>query len=358
MPLSERENYLRNATMAGPEWMPCMVVISGASRRQLGEELDAVLARHPILLPYLVRGDPDCDETESGPAKSERWVLTDNWGCQWRSAIEGLEGIAVNPPLADWTALDSYQVPDPLVQADRAPADWEKIRQNIEATRKADKPVTGGLAHGHLFMRLCYLRGFENMMMDMATDEPRLQQLIDMIVGHSRVIIDQYLAMGVDVMNFPEDLGTQTASIMGPRAFARWIAPAYRKLMAPSHQAGVLVYMHSDGYIMDIMDEILACGVDIINPQDLVNGIDNLAEQVKGRVCISLDVDRQSIVPFGSRWEIHDLIEEEVRKLGSPRGGLELVVGIYPPTPSENIDAVCEALEGFRTYWWDGRGND
>ena len=44
------------------------------------------------------------------------------------------------------------------------------------------------------------------------------------------------------------------------------------------------------------------------------------------------------------------------RKLGSPRGGLELIVGIYPPTPAENIDAVCEAFEGLRTYWWDGRG--
>ncbi len=358
MPLSERENYLRNATMTGPEWMPCNVGISAATSDQLREELEAVLVRHPSVFPDFVPGQVDYDSWDFGPARRKGEVFTDEWGCQWRSAIDGIEGVVINFPLADWTALDSYQVPDPLVQADRAPADWEKVRQNIEAARKADKPVTGGLAHGHLFMRLCYLRGFENMMMDMATDEPRLGRLIDMIVGHSLVTIDQYLDMGVDVMSFPEDLGTQTASIMGPRAFERWIASAYRKLMGACRRAEALVHMHSDGYIMDIMDEILACGVDIINPQDLVNGIDNLAEQVKGRVCISLDVDRQSIVPFGSRREIHDLIEEEVRKLGSPRGGLELVVGIYPPTPSENIDAVCEALEDFRTYWWDGRGND
>jgi uroporphyrinogen-III decarboxylase len=30
--------------------------------------------------------------------------------------------------------------------------------------------------------------------------------------------------------------------------------------------------------------------------------------------------------------------------------------GIYPPTPPENVDALCSALEEFRTYWWDGRG--
>ncbi len=35
MPLSERENYLRNVTMTDPEWMPCSVHISDASWDQL-----------------------------------------------------------------------------------------------------------------------------------------------------------------------------------------------------------------------------------------------------------------------------------------------------------------------------------
>ena len=51
--------------------------------------------------------------------------------------------------------------------------------------------------------------------------------------------------------------------------------------------------------------------------------------------------------------KIDELIEEEVRKLGSPKGGLEFVAGIYPPTPPGNIDALFEALEKYRAYWWD-----
>jgi hypothetical protein len=97
---------------------------------------------------------------------------------------------------------------------------------------------------------------------------------------------------------------------------------------------------------------LLDCGVTIFNPQDLVNGIDEIARQLKGRVCIDLDVDRQSIVPFGTRREIRALIEEEVRKLGSPQGGLTMIVGIYPPTPPEHVDALLDAFEEFRTLWW------
>jgi uroporphyrinogen-III decarboxylase len=52
---------------------------------------------------------------------------------------------------------------------------------------------------------------------------------------------------------------------------------------------------------------------------------------------------------------VHDLIEEGVRKLGSPEGGLELSCGVYPPTPPENVDALIGAMEEYRTCWFDGR---
>lgn len=357
MPLSERENYLRNVTMTGPEWMPCQVAISDASWDHLREDLEDVVARHPTLFPDFKKGQRDFDNWEFAAAYRAGERFTDAWGCVWESAIDGLEGQVVECPLEDWGALDDYQPPDPLVQADRGPADWETAREQIRAAEGRKEPTGGGLPHGFLFMRLYYLRGFENLMVDMATDEPRLATLIHMLVEHNSKLVQQWLQIGLDTIRFPEDLGTQTASMISPATFHEWITPAYKTLMQPCRQAGVQVYVHSDGYIMDLIDEFIDCGVTIINPQDLCNGIDNLAQHVKGRMCISLDIDRQKIVPFGTRQEVHDLIEEEVRKLGGPQGGLEMIAGIYPPTPAENVDALCGAMEDFRTYWWDGRGN-
>jgi hypothetical protein len=115
---------------------------------------------------------------------------------------------------------------------------------------------------------------------------------------------------------------------------------------------------HSDGYIMDLLDDLIMAGVSIINPQDLCNGIGNLKEALKGRICIRLDVDRQTVIPFGTRQEIRALVEEEVRVLGSKKGGLELIAGIYPPTSPENVDALASAFEEFETYWFDGRGKE
>ncbi|HUT74908.1 MAG TPA: uroporphyrinogen decarboxylase family protein [Armatimonadota bacterium] len=356
MPLSERENYLRNASMTGPEWMPCSVSISGASWDQWRGELEQVLARHPTLFPGFEPGERDYDEWDYGAAHRAGERFTDAWGCVWYSEIAGIEGQVEGHPLADWDKLETYRAPDPLVQWDREPANWEKARSDAEQARREERLVTGGVRHGFLLMRMWYLRGFENLMFDIATDDPRLPRLIELLAEHNRRLIGAWLDIGVDVMGFGEDLGTQTASIISPRAFAGYVAPVYKRLIKPCRDAGCHVAFHSDGYVMELLGQLIDCGVTIVNPQDLCNGIDNLVREVKGRACIRLDIDRQKIVPFGTRREIRDLIEEEVRKLGSPAGGLELLVGIYPPTPPENVDALCDAMEEFRTYWWDGRG--
>lgn len=353
MPLTERENRLRNARREGPGWMPCYIGISAASRKQLGPEVEEVMARHPTLFPGFQRGAFDYENENFGPAYTAGELYTDAWGCVWDNRIGGLEGVVVEHPLADWDGLDHYLAPDPSRQLDRGAVDWESIERSVQAAKEAGHMTGGGVAHGFLFMRLTYLRGFENLLMDLADGEPRLHRLIGIVNAHNRYIVERYLRLGVDMMSFGEDLGTQTASIVSPGTFARWLAPRYQELMAPCREVGTLVFLHSDGYVMELMDEFIRCGVDIINPQDLCNGIDNLAREVKGRMTIALDVDRQTVVPFGTPSDVRALIEEEVRKLGDPSGGLELVCGIYPPTPPANIEAVCSAMEEFRTYWFD-----
>jgi len=93
--------------------------------------------------------------------------------------------------------------------------------------------------------------------------------------------------------------------------------------------------------------------VNIVNPQDLCNGIDNIARVIKGKACINLDIDRQTVIPYGNAHDIEQLIREEVMKLGSEAGGLEFISGIYPPTPPQNVEALCKALLKYRRYWWE-----
>ncbi len=349
--LTPRENYLRAARFRRPEWIPCRVILSSALRAAGRAELEQVMARHRWLWPDFRPGRIDFDNYPFAPHERVG-ELVDPWGCRWRCAIDGMVGTVVGHPLADWSALERLPRPSTLPQrAQRVTGDWRAARRHVERARSEGRLTTGGIYHGFFFMRLTYLRGFENLMCDLVTEPAELRDLIERVKAQCREILRRWLEMNVDEISFGEDLGTQQAPIVSPQTFAKFVTPVYKELMDPVRAAGALVYLHSDGRVLELMDEFAAAGVDIVNVQDLVNGIDNLAREVKGRFCIDLDVDRQKIVPFGTPRDIHDLIQEAVRKLGGPGGGLMLKVGIYPPTPPENVNAVCEAFGKFRTFF-------
>ena len=229
--------------------------------------------------------------------------------------------------------------------------DWTAIKNRIQTVKSQGNYYVGSLQHGHAFQRLSDLRGYENLLFDMTDGDPRLWQLIEMVENFSMGIVQRYLESGADVICYPEDLGMQLGPMLSPEHFRTYIKPIYENLMAPAHEAGCLVHMHSDGDIRDLVDDLVLSGVDALNLQDLVNGIDWIAANLKGRVCIDLDIDRQQITPFGSPEQIDSLIRQEVEKLGSPEGGLMMIYGLYPGVPLENVRAVMDAMERYAGFY-------
>lgn len=348
--MTHRENYLRTVQFRHPEWIQIDICINEAMWNYYGRELETVLLRHPAVFPdYKKRSGLDnLPKFDLDRLNTERVV--DRWGCTWVFPIPGMDGAVVGHPLEDLDDLAAFVPPEPDIPVWTA-EQYEAERKRVQAQKKRGRLVTAGTEHGFLFLRHTYLRGFENAMLDYALDEPRLADIYRMILDYWMPFVRHHVKQGVDVMAFAEDLGTQEATIVSPEDFRRWIKPAYAELMKPCKDNGVLVYLHSDGKTLDILEDQIEAGVDIVNPQDLCNGIDNIKRRIKGKACIHLDIDRQFVVPKGSPRDVDDLIKEEIMELGSPEGGLMMVAGIYPPTPLENLDALCTAAEKYREYW-------
>ena len=100
-----------------------------------------------------------------------------------------------------------------------------------------------------------------------------------------------------------------------------------------------------------LVDDLIDGGVEVINLQDVVNGIDWIADKFAGRTCIDLDIDRQSITARGTPEQIDSLIREEVTKLGSKAGGLMMIYGLYPGVPLENVGSLMDAMERYSTHY-------
>jgi uroporphyrinogen decarboxylase len=185
----------------------------------------------------------------------------------------------------------------------------------------------------------------------MVDGSPELRQLIEMVETFNRRIVEKHIELGVDEIGYPEDLGMQKGPMLSPAHFREYIKPSYERLVAPAKEAGRCIHMHSDGDIRELADDLIDVGIESLNLQDLVNGIDWIKDNIKGRACIDLDIDRQKVTRFGSPGDVEDLIHEEVEKLGSPEGGLTMIAGIYPGIPLENIRALMDAMEKYSTYY-------
>jgi uroporphyrinogen decarboxylase len=317
----------------------------------IGISLRTCSLGHPRLFPTFKKGSVDFNNF--GSRLKGREVL-DDFGCLWRFNISGLQGQVVKHPLKDWSDFAHYSLPDPekgIVQEGGGLDPWDAIEERIENARKMDDVIVGSMPHGFFFQRLYYLRGFENLMMDFVRNTSQLEKLIEMLTEYNLALVERFIRLRVDMVSFGDDLGLQDRMPISPKTFRRFIYPSYRKIFGRVRDSGIRVYLHTDGHIMEVADALMEAGVSVLNIQDRVNGLDNIREEIKGRVCIDLDIDRQLLVPFGNPEEIRSHIHEAVVKLGSEKGGLMMYSEIHADVPLENIDAVCTAFESLMNYY-------
>jgi hypothetical protein len=344
------ENTLRAIRFERPEHVPVVFWINPACWHHYPRDvLFELMTEHRILFPDF---GPEYELPELAPWERAGQPYTDAWSCTWETTDNGITGAVTGHPLADWDNFEHFTAPDPAKTNGISEMDWTAIKNRFLKAGAEGKHIAGSLEHGHTFQRLSYLRGYERLLFDMADKDQRLRRLIEMVETFNMGIVQRYLDLGSEMICYPEDLGMQRGPMLSPEQFRTYIKPIYEHLMAPAHKAGCLVHMHSDGDIRDLVDDLVVSGVDALNLQDLVNGIDWIASNLKGRVCIDLDIDRQQITRFGNPEQIDNLIREEVEKLASPQGGFMMIYGLYPGVPLENVKAIMDAMERYAAFYF------
>jgi len=316
--------------------VPCSVHVVGT-----------VWDEDPKLFEALVREAPNVRiSCARDPQRELESHTVDAWGCEWHYPGGYLDGQVEGHPLSDWADYESYVLPAPGEYRN-----WSEIEDQVRTARRKGKTAWGSVEHGYLYMRMTYLRGFENFMIDLARGSPQLFALRDRIAAFYLEVIERFARIGVDAISFGDDLGHQTTLPMSPPAWRELLKPAYAEIYARCRANNIAVYMHTDGWIVEIIPDLIDVGVDILNPQDLVNGLDELERVAKGKVCIDLDIDRQSVTVFGSPDEIDAHIRKCVERLGSREGRLMLIWGVYPGTPLENVAACVRAMQKYHAMW-------
>ena len=349
--MTSGENLKRAIRFETPEWIPMEFHINASCWNHYPHDaLQELMLEHQLLFPGYEAVQKVVPKFS--PVQLKDHPYTDGWGCVWQTMEDGITGSVHQHPLADWNAFDNYKAPDPETSNGLTPIDWNAEAERLQKAKANGDLAMASLRHGHTFLQLIDIRGYENLMFDMVDEDPRLNKLIEMIETFNLDLINRYIALGADYIAYPEDLGMQIGPMLSPGHFRKYIKPSYQRLMQPARDKHLLVHMHSDGDIRDLVDDIIEGGVEALNLQDLVNGIDWIAQKFAGKICVDLDIDRQEITPYGTPQQVDNLIREEVEKLSTPQGGLTMIYGLYPGVPLVNVKALMDAMERYAGYWY------
>ncbi len=150
------------------------------------------------------------------------------------------------------------------------------------------------------------------------------------------------------------DFGTQRSEFISPDLFRELYKPFYQQINEWIHENTTWkTFYHSCGSIVHLLDDLVECGVDILNPvQCSAAGMQ--PEFLKTKYGQQLvfwggGVNTQQTLPFGDPQEVFEEVLERLR-IFAPGGGyvFSAIHNIQAPTSVENILAIFEAIKQYR----------
>jgi len=280
---------------------------------------------------------------------------TDIWGVARRDVSYGsgsYNEISLFPLAGEWNPLSlaAHRWPDP------AWFDYGSLPGIIATARdRADSCLMVG--NGNIFETSWYMRGFEQMLMDVMTAE----ELVHAIMGR---VTDFYVAFfsrileavprQIDLVFTADDIGDQRGLLMPLDRWERMLAPYHRRLNDAIHDRGARVIYHTDGSIMDAVGGLVETGIDVL--QALQFSADNmdpvrLKTGFADRLCFEGGVSVQTTLPFGTPEDVRKEVEQRISVLGRDGG---YILGpshwIQAGTPPANIAAMFDTALSFYPF--------
>ncbi|MFA5043868.1 MAG: uroporphyrinogen decarboxylase family protein [Kiritimatiellia bacterium] len=285
------------------------------------------------------------------PDLPERQVS--NWGIRtrWIEHESGGYWDYCDFPLqdADEETVANWPMPNP--------DDFDYSKIFAECAQFEQYAINGSGGYGDIINGNGMLRGMEQTLVDLITDDPAGLLLADRRMGIQIEVTRRILeaAKGkVDFIWMGEDLGSQNAPIIGMEIFKKHIRPRFQKYCDLARAYNVFVMMHTCGSSSWAYEEFIRMGVhvvDTLQPEAKDMSPAYLKKTFGGRLAFHGCISTAGPVAFGT---VADVVKScrETLEIMMPGGGY-----CFSPThhlqdnsPTENVLAMYETAATCGRY--------
>jgi len=190
--------------------------------------------------------------------------------------------------------------------------------------------------------RMQFLRGTVNSMMDIMAPEQGPGNLLRVIHEFYIKELQFWVTTDVDAVFFMDDWGSQRQLLIQPSIWRDLYKPLYKDYCQLAHSYGKSTFMHSDGQISSIYDDLVEVGVDALNSQLFIMDMEDLARRANGKIAFWGEIDRQHILPAEDTQIVRDAVRQVAKYFYDPQGGIIAQFELGPGGKPENAIAIFE----------------
>ena len=232
---------------------------------------------------------------------------------------------------------------------------WNAYEPHLEAIREALPPgmkAYGGCGYG-IFESSQDLVGFESLCL-MQSDDPELfadlfRKIGDLYVSLWSGMIRDYSDIFV-FFRMGDDLGYKTSTMLAPATIRQFIMPQYKRVVDLVHQSGKRFLMHSCGCIFEVMEDLIALGIDAKHSnEDQIAPFERWIELYNDRIGLFGGIDVNTLCRDEYDEIYREVLDKGTRFRRKARGyGIGSGNSIPEYVPVEGFMAMVEAVKEIR----------
>ena len=360
--LSSRERVRLALDHQSTDRIPFAMVCSGINEPARGEFAEYLRRVHQTDLNAFLEAMLDIQPVDSRYVGPPLAIGEDIWGVVRKpvSAAPDSYWEIAHYPLAQAVGLDD-------LRKHRWPTtawfDYSVLPARAAALQK-ERERCLMIANANPFETAWYMRGFEQMFMDVVLNPELVHEMMDRVTSFYVEHFTRLLSSApgaIDLAFTADDIAGQNGLLMSIKTWTEFIKPYHARLNRAIHGFGVKVIYHSDGAVMNAVRGLMDMGIDILQALQFdAEGMDpaKMKADYGDKLCFEGGVSVQRTLPFGTPEAVRAEAELLIQTLGK-NGGYILGPShlIQAGTPPENIMAMFDAVLGYYPFPRGRRGS-
>ncbi|MHA1372286.1 MAG: uroporphyrinogen decarboxylase family protein [Promethearchaeota archaeon] len=212
--------------------------------------------------------------------------------------------------------------------------------------------LAGGIGGSGIFEDSWFMQGMDSFILNCVKEPDFMKKLINSILETRLKIVDALADYKPDVVWCSDDLGQKGRSLISPRLFRKFYQEPIKELFTAVHDIGAKVFLHSCGNIVDLLPQLIECGLDAWQSMEPASQVDHelVKKKYGDKIILVGGIDSSRELTFGDPKSVENHVKAQIRKMAAGGGYIAGPAHDYLRVPLENAIAMRDAVWKWGKY--------